>query len=160
MRLSNGFGAPINTDVNRWSLIVNDLCRQAVTTGKLVLRTSGVQKRDFITLTDVSRAVWHLLNLSCHRCGDGLFNLGGEYCLKIIEMAEMISNRCFHLFHFRPVIKCAALLPDETSDYLEFCIDKIKSTGFQPVRNIEDEIDSTLLFCQKHFSSCKVRTKQ
>ncbi|MBI3793269.1 MAG: SDR family oxidoreductase, partial [Nitrospinae bacterium] len=31
LRLSNGFGAPAHRDVNCWALLVNDLCRQAVT---------------------------------------------------------------------------------------------------------------------------------
>src|ERR1051326_4797952 len=61
LRLSNGFGAPIRPEVNRWTLLVNDLCRQAVTARKLVLQSSGLQQRDFVTLSDVARAVLHCL---------------------------------------------------------------------------------------------------
>ena len=74
VRLSNGFGTPTRPDVDRWTLLVNDLCRQAVCDRKLVLRSSGLQQRDFITLTDVGRAVAHLLSLPRKACGDGLFN--------------------------------------------------------------------------------------
>ena len=114
-----------------------------------------MQKRDFISLTDVCRAVLHFLNLPDDQCGNGLFNLGGEYCIKVIEMAELIADRCFHLFNFRPEIKRPMPHPDETSDYLEYCIDKIKSTGFKPIGNFEEEIDSTLLLCQKECSKSK-----
>lgn len=57
VRLSNGFGVPAHKDVNCWTLLANDLCRQAATTGKLVLKSAGLQRRDFITLTDVGRAL-------------------------------------------------------------------------------------------------------
>ena len=60
-RLSNAFGAPVSSEVNCWMLLVNDLCRQAVTTGELALRTAGLQLRDFVTLEDVTRAVLHVL---------------------------------------------------------------------------------------------------
>ena len=39
--------------VDRWTLVANDLCRQAVTTGALALRTTGTQWRDFVALDDV-----------------------------------------------------------------------------------------------------------
>src|SRR5437660_5836112 len=35
VRLSNAFGAPAGNDVPRWSLVFNDLCRQAVLARKL-----------------------------------------------------------------------------------------------------------------------------
>jgi len=39
VRLSNGIGPPIFEDVNRWTLVGNDLCRQAVTNRALRLKT-------------------------------------------------------------------------------------------------------------------------
>jgi len=41
IRLSNGFGAPAHAGVDRWTLLVNDLCRQAVQTRQLILRSAG-----------------------------------------------------------------------------------------------------------------------
>ena len=151
VRLSNGFGAPVDVSVDRWTLIVNDLCRQAVTTGKLVLRTSGLQKRDFIPLTDVCRAVVHFVGLPREQCGDGLFNLGGECCIQVFEMAEIIAERCFHLLGVRPEIKRPVPCAHEISDPLDYCTDKIRSTGFNPEGKLDREIDSALLFSQKAF---------
>jgi len=104
LRLSNGFGAPASAKVKRWTLIVNDLCRQAVTTGKLALKSSGLQWRDFITLSDVTRSVQHLLTLPASACQDGLFNLGGECSLRIIEVAQRIANRASRFLRFAPPI--------------------------------------------------------
>ena len=41
VRLSNTFGAPAGADVPRWSLVFNDLCRQAVVEKKLTLKSAG-----------------------------------------------------------------------------------------------------------------------
>jgi UDP-glucose 4-epimerase len=52
IRVSNSFGAPAHQHANCWMLLVNDLCRQAVSTGQMTLRSSGIRRRDFVTLTD------------------------------------------------------------------------------------------------------------
>ena len=151
LRLSNGFGAPAAVNVNRWTLIVNDLCRQAVTTGKLVLKSSGLQWRDFITLSDVARSVQHLLNLPASACQDGLFNLGGECSLQIITLAQRIANRASRFLGFPPPIQRPEPGPAESFQPLEYRVDKLKSTGFTLRRNIDEEIDATLLFCKEVF---------
>ena len=151
LRLSNGFGVPIRPDVKRWTLLVNDLCRQAVTTRKLVLRSAGVQRRDFITLFDVSRAVSHFISLPVDECDDGLFNLGGECSLRIIDIAKLIAERCHEILGFKPEIILPKSPSKETSYMLEYCIEKLKSTGFVPNGSMNTEIDATLLFCQREF---------
>lgn len=151
LRLSNSFGAPMNPSVNRWTLLVNDLCRQAVTTRKLVLKSSGSQKRDFIPISDVERAVYHFLNLSVDKCGDGLFNLGGELTLRIIDMARLIAERCHETLGFKPEIVSQKNSEPEISHSLDYRIDKIKCTGFELKGNTNAEIDSTLLFCRDMF---------
>jgi UDP-glucose 4-epimerase len=151
LRLSNGFGAPAAVNVDRWTLIVNDLCRQAVTTGNLVLKSSGLQWRDFITLSDVARSVQHFLNLPASAWQDGLFNLGGECSLQIINLAQRIANRASRCLGFTPLIQRPKPGPTETFQPLEYRVDKLKSTGFTLSRNIDEEIDATLHFCKEVF---------
>ena len=149
LRLSNAFGAPANMNANCWMLLVNDLCRQAVTTGKLVLRSSGLQRRDFITLEDVSRAVEHLLELPVESCANGLFNLGGECSLQIIELTKRISSRCKAVLNFSPDLVIPKPERNEMSAELAYRVDKLKVTGFTVTGNIDAEIDATLLLCRK-----------
>ena len=77
IRLSNAYGAPVHPNATCWMLLVNDLCLQAVTTGHLVLRSAGLQRRDFVTITDADRAIAHLIYLPAQDIGDGIFNIGG-----------------------------------------------------------------------------------
>ena len=151
LRLSNGYGVPMHPDVDRWTLLVNDLCRQAITTRKLVLRSAGFQQRDFVSLLDVSRVVSHFLNLSVEQCGNGFFNLGGECSLRIIDMAELIAERCNQVLGFKPEIIRPEPLSNEPPTMLEYSVEKLKSTGFVLNKNMNAEIDATLLFCQNEF---------
>ena len=147
VRLSNGFGAPTHPEVDRWTLLVNDLCRQAVQTRKLVLRSSGLQQRDFITLTDVGRAVRHLLGLSQVDCGDGLFNLGGDSSLSVWDMVQKIAQRCQLILGYLPGIERPEPRTDERVDSLSYHSGKLQKTGFMLRSNLDEEIDRTLLVC-------------
>jgi len=152
IRLSNSLGAPINPRVNRWSLIANDLCRQAVTTGEIRLKTSGMQERDFIALSDVARAVSHVIQLPDTVLGDGIFNLGGEKGLSILQLATLIQERCRVKLGFTPPLHRPEPTPGETWVPLMYSIEKLKATGFVLTGNLVEEIDNTLLFCKNHFS--------
>ncbi|PIQ55528.1 MAG: UDP-glucose 4-epimerase [Comamonadaceae bacterium CG12_big_fil_rev_8_21_14_0_65_59_15] len=151
LRLSNGFGAPIATDVNRWTLLVNDLCRQAVSTGKLVLRSSGLQQRDFITLQDAARCVAHFMALPKADCRDGLFNLGGECSRSIFAMTQLVAFRCQAVLGFTPPIERVEPQLGEQAAALDYSIAKLKTTGFALQSRFEDEIDATLSLCQQAF---------
>jgi len=151
IRLSNAFGVPAHKDANCWMLLVNDLCRQAVVNHRLVMNSSGQQRRDFVTLHDVVRAVSHLLHLPKEQIGDGLFNVGGEWAPRVIDMVELIQHRCSGVLGFEPGVHSPEASSDESDFVLEYRIDKLLSTGFSLERNIDEEIDATLLFCQRIF---------
>ncbi|MBT4287370.1 MAG: SDR family oxidoreductase [Deltaproteobacteria bacterium] len=150
IRLSNSFGVPIEKEVDRWTLLVNDLSKQAVINQKLVLNSFGSQKRDFIGSYDVCRAVEHFISLK-GQIGNGLFNLGGEYTKSIYEMANVIAERASKLFNKNfPVIR-----PKGNDEHweLDYSIEKLKKTGFTISNCIVNEIDQLLLFCQENFRS-------
>jgi len=151
LRLTNAFGSPASYNIKRWELIVNDLCRMAVMDGRLVLRTSGSQRRDFVTVTDVCRAVGHVLE---NHVG-GLYNLGGEQVLTLREMAELVADRATIVLGFRPEI--VALGAENVPDWPNFAvpIDRLKATGFSLLKNVAEEIEQTLLFCREFGESAR-----
>lgn len=153
VRMSNGYGAPAHAGVNRWTLIVNDLCRQAVSARKLVLRSSGIQLRDFVSLDDAARAVAHLLQLPADACGDGLFNLGGECVLSMADLTGRIAARCEAVLGFRPVIQRPPPSPGEKVLALDYRIDKLKQTGFVLHGGMDADIDATLRLCREAFGA-------
>jgi len=162
LRLSNGFGYPAHPQVNRWSLVVNNLCLQAVLNHKIVLKSSGKQYRDFITLTDISRCIRHLLSVDPHKLDKEhcIYNLGGEFTISILDMAKRIQERCEKKINIPSDIFIGK--DDISNNALEvpviFNIDKIKKTGFNLISNVNEEIDKTLLFCEnnKEFLKCSL----
>lgn len=150
-RLSNSFGAPSHKNVNRWTLIANDLCKQAVTAKQLVLKSPGLQKRDFITLSDVGSAADHFLKLPTSKCGNGIFNIGGENPLSVLEFSELVAERCNTVLGFKPPIVRPEARPGEVSEPLDYRIDKLKATGFSLKKNHIEEIDTMLRACTKWF---------
>lgn len=150
VRLSNAFGAPSYKDVNCWTLLVNDLCRQLVKSGRLVLQSSGQQYRNFITIQDVARAMEHLLKSTSTVIGNGLFNLGGARSFTVIEMAELIAERGRIAFGIDAKISRPEFSESIQYNKIEpliYDISKLQRTGFRLIGNMSLEIDNTLRLC-------------
>jgi UDP-glucose 4-epimerase len=105
LRLSNAFGAPAHKDANCWVLLVNDLCRQAVQSGKLVLRSSGLQQRDFISITEVVRVATTLSTRALDVQLHGVFNVGSGVSQSVLELAQMVQQRCKLVLGFEPELQ-------------------------------------------------------
>ncbi len=151
LRMSNAFGAPTHKDANCWMLLVNDLCRQAITSQNLIMKSAGLQRRNFVTLQDVERAFSHIINLSKELIGNGVFNIGGACSPRVIDMVELIQTRCLEVLGFSPKIVRPEVTVDEVAFDLDFRIDKLLASGFKLSGNVDTEIDATLLFCREAF---------
>ena len=148
LRLSNGFGYPMDSGVNRWTLVFNDLCRQAMTLGKMVINSSGKQHRDFISLHDVAATMDHFLYAIPDKWADGLFNLGGDSSLSIAAVANKIAKVYERKYGKSIPIEIAGNDNGEIHSPVHFSIDKLKKTGFHLAGNMEKEIEQTLLLCK------------
>ncbi|MFH1309477.1 MAG: SDR family oxidoreductase [Candidatus Omnitrophota bacterium] len=145
-RLSNSYGYPMDEFINRWTLVVNDLCRQAVVTGRIVLKSSGRQYRDFIALHDVARAVYHFVETDIET--NELYNLGGESSMTIREMASAVAET--YEKQYGKKIKDFCIGKDTGKDPKEviYNIEKLKNTGFILKGNMVNEIEKTLTLCE------------
>jgi UDP-glucose 4-epimerase len=149
LRLSNGFGCPMDSGVNRWTLVFNDLCRQAMTSGEMVIKSSGKQQRDFIALHDVAAAVDHFLFKNLEKWDNGLFNLGGDCSFSILDVAKTISTVYEKKYGKQVPIQIAGKDNGVHCTPVHFNIDKLKKTGFCLTGNMEKEIEQTLSLCEK-----------
>ncbi len=153
LRLSNGFGVPADPTVNAWMLLTNDLCRQAVTLHSMTLRSSGLQRRDFVSLHDVARVVDHMLELPQTKVGSGLFNVGSGQSMRVIDMVELIQTRCTTLLNFTPEIIRPQPAENEQNPDLDYRIDRLLNTNFILNGNASSEIDAILLMCNENFNT-------
>ena len=149
LRCANGFGVPMDPSVNIWHVLVNDLCNQVALGGSMTLHSSGLQERNFIPIADICSAFLHFLNVDAHRVGDGLFNLGGPKSMTVLEMAHVIAERSRSVLHIDPPIIRPQQAEPEVCIPLDYRIDKLISTGFSCVNDINFEIDQLLKMCKK-----------
>tara|TARA_B110000967_G_C18895245_1_gene570160 strand:- start:2084 stop:3034 length:951 start_codon:yes stop_codon:yes gene_type:complete len=151
VRLSNSFGAPTNLNTNCWQLITNDLCKQGVKHGSMTINNSEMQKRDFVSISNVCRAIKHLAYLPKSYLDNGLFNLGGEWSPTIQEMAEILSDR----FHLLLGTKINVNIPNLNESFkpsgLNYDISKIKATNFKLLNDRNRECDDLIRFCNENF---------
>jgi UDP-glucose 4-epimerase len=151
LRLSNAIGAPTKPDVDRWTLLVNDLCRQAATTGTLTLRSAGLARRDFIAMSDACAAIEHFLLLDAAALPDGPVNLGGGKSARVIDIVELVADRAAVILGERPAIVRPQPSPDEAHPDLDYRIDQLLATGFALRGDLAYEIDETLRLCAAAF---------
>jgi UDP-glucose 4-epimerase len=152
VRLSNGFGRPMAYEAADWRTLTSDLCRQAVVEKRMEMRTDGLQERNFITKTDIARAVQHLIALPASLISDGLFNLGGSQSQTLLAMATTIQERAQNKYSTEiPLHR-----PEPTSadiQHLNFDIHKLLNTGFSLTEDTPGEIDDFLDMIELHHQS-------
>lgn len=91
LRPSNLFGMPPSIhDFHRWSLVPYGFCRDAVETGEIVLRTPGLQQRNFVHLDVLSESILQ----SARQGSSGTpINLAGADTLTIKHFAQLVCQR-------------------------------------------------------------------
>ena len=150
IRLSNAFGAPVSSKVNRWTLLANDLCKQAVEKGKMELKSNGCQYRDFICLTDVGEVISQMISKP-DSLKYYLYNLGSGKSMRVLDMANAIADKCEGVLgkNIKVEIPAGAVISKEPELY--FSIERLKSENFLMQNNVNREIEALLKFCVKNF---------
>ena len=148
LRLSNSFGAPAHRDANCWMLLVNDLCRQAVESGDMVLSSSGLQQRDFVPLERICRVVEHLSSCDFDPLLPPIVNVGSGVSQPVLEMAKLVRRRCKLTLGFEPELKREEPIADEVHGTFEFRSVRLETLDESQSDDTNTEIDGLLLFCQ------------
>ncbi|MBT8633215.1 SDR family oxidoreductase [Polynucleobacter paneuropaeus] len=152
MRLSNIVGAPADKSVDCWTLVANDLCRQAIEKGKLELRTSGKQLRNFMGISQLLSVVEHLITHVQDNKFE-VFNVGSNHSSSISELAQLIQARFKKIFD----ISLQLFIPDDHKNEVfynfNYKVDRLLSTKPRFNTSLEDDIDELLIFCKKMFTA-------
>jgi UDP-glucose 4-epimerase len=144
IRFSNGYGAPVHFDVDRWTLAHNDFCRQAAATGRIVLKSSGLQHRDFVWIEDLAQAISLLSQAPDDTLGDPVFHVGGGLSLSVRHVAERVAVRARAHFGVSVVIDALAPRADEREVPVRFDISRMRSLGYTPHDALDAETDALL----------------
>ena len=148
MRLTTCVGAPADQNADAWMLIANDLCRQAVTSRRIELKSSGLAWRNVIAMVDVVAALRHMLTVPAMAVENGLFHLGGLQSLRILDLALFIKARAENMLGESVILESADTRPGEQHGMLEWRVSKLMATGWKPNSSLDGEIDATLRMCK------------
>tara|TARA_B100001059_G_C17819375_1_gene577313 strand:- start:1169 stop:2107 length:939 start_codon:yes stop_codon:yes gene_type:complete len=151
VRLSNAFGRPIAKTNDCWTLLINDITRQLVLTGKICLKGNGSEKRDFISIENTCRALEHISKLKTKR---KIFNVGGNWTPTTYEISKIVSSRYKKITGLDSEILINKKNRTQISndvDHLKYQIDNLLNSGFvlKNRTNIK-EIDELIKFCIKN----------
>ena len=150
LRVSNAFGAPVHADVNAWTLVVNELCRQAVERRSIVLRSAGLQVRDFVGIGDVMRAIE--LALSSTSTDVRTYNVGGMASHSVLEVSQMVQKVYASLEGRELPLECPEPGAGDSRGSLDFRCEPMSALGYEPQVTLQDGVRETLQFCLRHFS--------
>lgn len=89
LRLANGFGFNQDFKSSSWNLFLNDIILSSFRDGKIVIKSSGSETRDFIHLNEITSVVHFLLN---NRTEDIVFNISSGNTLTLIETASAVKE--------------------------------------------------------------------
>lgn len=145
IRLSNAIGLPMFPEASAWKLVMMDLCRQAVLNQKIVLQSSGRQFRDFIPAPSVGEAVKLLLT---HQDAQGIYNVGGDRSLSILEAAQLVQAQYQALFGSKIGLETKPVADEKILEF-HYSINKIKQLGFSPSSLVESQITDMLRSLKK-----------
>jgi UDP-glucose 4-epimerase len=147
IRLTNAFGGPAFPTADRWTLLVNDLCRSAVKNQKMVLHSDGLQLRDFVALEDVCRAANHLFQLTNFEA-EPIYNLGSGNSITVLTMALTIKAIAQDVLQV-PVTLIRNADAGQMTRQLHIDNKKLVNSGFHLKNPMIDEIRSTIDYFQK-----------
>jgi UDP-glucose 4-epimerase len=146
-RVTNAVGAPQDAAVNRWSLVANDLCRQAALDGSMTLLSSGLQWRDFLYLEDVCLAV--ALALGPDLLTGGTYNLASGVPLQVRELAVMVQSAYRALTGDEPALHIPSGGPAESEPH-RYSIAALETAGFVANQSLLSAVEETARFCLEH----------
>ena len=115
LRPSNIFGSPINKHIDRWSLVPACFCKSAIEEKKIILKSSGKQRRDFITLNYVYSVINFLLKN--FKKGFNIYNITSETTFTISEIAELVKETIQNEFNYEIELKYESEFPMVTNKF-------------------------------------------
>ncbi len=153
LRLANSLGPPVHPGIKAWNLVSNDLCRQAVVDKKMALKSSGLQERNFVSISFLAQTIEKLLQTS--NASDGpIFNVGSSENISIWNLAQWIQERCNHVMGYKPELSRPPISSQDSHNEISFIFDISKLAriaGTDSKQHLQTEIDATLRFCKEMY---------
>lgn len=135
LRPANVYGCPVSRTVDRWSLVPTCFVREALAEGTITIRSSGRQRRDFVSLRQVSEACAAVIEASGE--GYSVHNIATGLTHGIIEAARWTADAFERAGLSRPEVRVLGEEPREGNVF------EVKSSITAPP--IEGSVEAEML---------------
>lgn len=144
LRLTNGIGLP-GKNVDKWYLAVNDFCRTIVREKKIILKSNGLPRRDFVAISDICRAVGTLADSNMDF---GVYNVSSQKTASIREIALMVRDVYERLTGEETKLDLPAVSREEVESVQDFTVSshKLRMLGWKPEEPMEETIEKILKY--------------
>ncbi len=115
LRPSNVYGVPDTLMAKRSTLVPMCFVKTALLTGRIVLQSSGLQKRNFISNDEVSDACLHLIGNPIQ--GAAVVNAASNWLASINELAIMVKQEYFRRKGTQIEIEYSSNVPSSGEDF-------------------------------------------
>jgi len=147
LRISNAVGSPLDPYKNCWGLLVNDLCRQAVVSDEILIKSDPLIQRNFVPIVNICSVIDIIVNSNSNY---GILNVCSNKSHTLEEVSNLIVERAKHILQKDITInKAAVRLPrkrDLNIGSFSSAINQINTSD-----NLKIEIDNLLINCREWF---------
>lgn len=149
VRPTNIYGCPPSPNHDRWSLVPNCFCLNAIKDGAIVLQSSGRQYRDFVSLDMVAKFTKELL---LSDSPPEVINLASGQTMSILAVAELVRLAYERLFNMPCKLEIKSDQPDHVSPLVISCAESAQyfpREGYNVKKSMEREVEKTLLMLKE-----------
>ncbi len=152
LRISNSIGTPINQHSNCWHLFANDLCKAAIETKRIEIRSCPSITRDFIPISLVLEAINFFTSVGKIDPSFNKVNICSNQKTALLEIALLIKKRFKKLFS-KEIDLISKNEFKEIGEKFSYSNKKLLDLNLKPKMEISEEIDRLLLNCSKWFEN-------
>jgi UDP-glucose 4-epimerase len=146
MRPANVYGCPVSRTVDRWSLVPTCFVREALAEGTITIRSSGRQRRDFVSLRQVSEACARVIE--AEGWGYAVRNIATGRTHSIVEAAHWTASAFESSGLPRPEVKVLGEEPCQGNSFEVLSTVTGPPTGGSIESEMIDEITRLISFFQ------------
>jgi UDP-glucose 4-epimerase len=126
IRPTNIYGTPMYKTTDRWSLVPSCFCKELVDKNEINLLSSGLQKRDFISVAEIASVNARLIS-HFEKFKNEIINVGSGIDYTIREIAEMVLTE-YQSISKKGVLNIRSDDPKQSNQY-KINRDKISKLG-------------------------------
>lgn len=143
LRLTNSYGCPTHKETDKWSLVLNDLCRLAYEQLSIRMSSDGAALRDYVWMGDVASVVERLLSMS--EAPSDTYNLSYGKSFSVKDVASCVQRAYCELYSKELPIVTGTVGKPTAGEELLVSNQKLKSLlNFIPENRLEREARAIL----------------